>query len=1015
MFLNRLILATLASLFSFHLAAAETTVLAYWAQNDNDLPTSGFGFLPDSFPQSADVGAGSLTLAQFDTTLGDNNAYACIKSFGGSPVNAQPGVAGGGSLSPEGCEGTSNNGMQILLAIDTTDFGQIEVSWAQRGTASGFTSRQFAWSADGGQTFTDLGSDEGALGSAFQRRAYDLSAIDAINDNPQAVFRITLDGASGSTGNNRFDNITVTGRSLNDEGGGENGQSVPYRFEMSDNPYQAGWTVQTQVGPANWGWNSQFNNVSFSGFIGSGNCTDAESWLISPGFDLDAQDDERLFVDVQRGFGGSDPLELLFSADYDGTGDPAQANWTLLQTVVPSDFSANNSAVTFGPFTELRQFEGTGYFAARGQFEGSSGCSTWRISAFEIDIEEGAGPEPEPLVCVADPETDTAVTRLHAVQGPGASSPLVGQTVEVQAVVVGAFQDTLNFQIGGIFLQEPDDRVDDNPLTSEGLFVSQASASFSVPTLSIGDEVRVRGQVREQFGQTELFQISALTLCESDQLDRVSPVELTLPVDDLAELEAIEGMWVRLPQSLAVTELFNAARFAEFTVAPNRLFQPTQVVSPGAEANALQAQNDLSRLIIDQGLTGAYRTPFQPGLDGSPLNAANPIRAGYRLQANFDGVMGFGFSNYRLFALQPAEFDDSESPRLEMPPALAGDLRVGSYNVENLFTTIQTGGVGCGPNNLNCRGASSASELERQRDKLVTAISALNADLLGLIEIENDDDDSTLTFLVDALNVDDPLGDWDFIRTGFKGTDAIKNAIIYRAGSVTPVGDYAVLDSSTEIVPSFDSSRQRPVLTQAFETSDGERFNLSVVHLRSKNCGSNAAGANADQGDGQSCWNALRTESAQSMLAWLNSDPTDSGTDRHLVVGDFNAYAQEDPMQVFYEAGYVNQAIRFNDGDPAVFSFVFQGQSGSLDHILASPSMNASVVGAVKWSINADEIPAFAYPETLPASSLPKPADFYQPDPFRSSDHDPVLIGIELLRADLLFRDRFENHAPSGN
>ncbi|MGY6629642.1 MAG: ExeM/NucH family extracellular endonuclease [Wenzhouxiangella sp.] len=835
--MKRLCLVLLASLFSLSLAVADTSVLAYWAQNDNDLPGGGFGFTPDSFPQPADVGTGNLSLANFDQTVDADGAYACIASFGGSTLNAQPGFASGGSLSPQGCDETSNNGMQILIAVDTSGFEAIEVSWVQRGTATGFSSRQFAWSADGGQTFTDLGSDSGSLGNSFQLRAYDLAQASALNDNPDAVFRITLDGATNANGNNRFDNITVTG------------------------------------------------------------------------------------------------------------------------TVLGS----------------------------------------------------GPGPGPDPLVCVDDPANDTEVTRLHAVQGAGSSSPIAGQMVEVQAVVVGAFQDSANFQIGGFFLQEPDDRVDNDPMTSEGLFISQASASFSVPAVAIGDEVRVRGQVREQFGQTELFQLSDLVLCAPDQLDRVSPVEVSFPVDDLAELEAVEGMWVRLPQAMAVTEVFGAARFAEFTVAPNRLFQPTQVVEPGQAANALQDLNDRSRLIIDQGLTGAYRTPYQPGLDGSPLNAANPIRAGFRLQANFDGVMGFGFSNYRLFALQPAEFDDSESPRLEAPPALANaDLRVGSYNVENLFTTLQTGGVGCGPNGLSCRGATSASELERQRDKLVSAISALDADVLGLIEIENDDDDSTLAFLVNALNAVDTVGDWAFIATGFKGTDAIKNAIIYRAGQVTPVGDFAVLDSNTPVIPPIDTSRQRPVLAQTFETLTGDRFTLSVVHFRSKNCGTNASGANTDQGDGQGCWNALRTESTQSMLAWLDDDPTGSGSDRHLVVGDFNAYAQEDPMQVLVEAGYVNQAIRFNDDDPEVYSFIFQGQSGSLDHIMASPAMNAQVVDAVKWSINADEIPAFAYPETLPNSSLPKPADFYQPDPFRSSDHDPVLIGVEFFRADRLFSDRFE-------
>ncbi len=970
-------------------AFAQPTVIAYWAQNDNNLPGGGFGFAPATFPIAADQGAGSLSLANFDTeTIVNGNGdtvYRWIQSFAGTTINAQPGFDGGGSLSPQGGPGNSNNGMQILIAVSTVGYEGISLSWAQQRTGTGFNSSQVAWSADGGASFTDFGNT-GVVAGSFELQSFNFSSVAALNDNPDVVFRITLGGASAQTGNNRFDNIAVTGVSL-----GTGGAVIPYELAFSTDPYTVGWTRQDLAGVPNWAWNASFSNVSFSAFA-SGQCTPTESWFISPGFDMDAQDNERLFVDLQRGFSGDDPLTLWFSDDYSGEGDPNDASWTLLDTITPDQFSANNSTVTFGPYLELRDKSGIGHFAARGLFE-TGGCSTWRVMGLRIDIEDVS----TPFACTTDPEDDDAVTRIHTIQGDGSASPLVGQTVEVQAVVVGVFQDTAAFELGGIFLQEPDERTDDNPLTSEGVFVA-----LTTPSVAIGDEVRVRGVVREQFAQTELFQVDAFALCAEDQLGRVSPAELSLPVDDLAEFEAVEGMWVRLTQALTVTEVFNAARFAEFTVAPERLFTPTQVVAPGAPAIALQELNDRSRLIIDEGRTGSYRLPYQPGLDGSPLNAGNPIRTGYRIQADFDGIMGFAFSNYRVFSLQPAVFDDSDNPRLQAPPELPeGNLRAASFNVENLFSTIQTGNVGCGPNNLSCRGASSESELARQLIKVTEAILALNADVIGLIEIENDDDDATLALLVDALNAVDSLADWAFIPTGFQGTDAIKNAIIYRTGKLIPVGETAVLDSSVVITPPFDDSRQRPVLTQAFEHVDGGRFAMSVLHLRSKNASSSSSpqpgDPNFDNGDGQGWFNGLRTESVQSLYNWLATDPTGTGTDRHLVLGDYNAYGQEDPLQVLINAGYTNLAIAANGGDPAVYSYVFQGQSGSLDHVLASPTMNELVLGATNWAINADEIPAFAYPETLPSSSLPKPADFFGEDPFRSSDHDPLIVSLAIV------------------
>ncbi len=199
-------------------SAAQTDTIAYWAQNDNTLPGGGFGFAPGSFPQAADDGVlaaqASLSLANFDDSVDGDDVYNCIASFGGTTDNALAGYASGGSLSPQGCASNSNNGMHVDLAISTVGFENIVLSWAQRGTGTGFNSRQVSYSTDGGVSFTPFATDSGALSATWTVPNFDLSAIPALNDNADVVLRITLDGATSASGNNRFDNIRIDGDSI---------------------------------------------------------------------------------------------------------------------------------------------------------------------------------------------------------------------------------------------------------------------------------------------------------------------------------------------------------------------------------------------------------------------------------------------------------------------------------------------------------------------------------------------------------------------------------------------------------------------------------------------------------------------------------------------------------------------------------------------------------------------------------------------------------------------------------
>ena len=116
-----------------------------------------------------------------------------------------------------------------------------------------------------------------------------------------------------------------------------------------------------------------------------------------------------------------------------------------------------------------------------------------------------------------------------------------------------------------------------------------------------------------------------------------------------------------------------------------------------------------------------------------------------------------------------------------------------------------------------------------------------------------------------------------------------------------------------------------------------------------------------------------------------------AGDAKVLLIGDFNAYGHEDPVQAIINKGYVNQLERYIRGAGAMpYSYVFNGEAGYLDHALASAALNASVVGAAEWHNNADEPPVLDY------NTDGKPQDKYTAAPYRASDHDPVVVSLNL-------------------
>jgi uncharacterized protein len=609
-------------------------------------------------------------------------------------------------------------------------------------------------------------------------------------------------------------------------------------------------------------------------------------------------------------------------------------------------------------------------------------------------------------------------TPISQVQGSGATTPLSG-TVTVQGVVIGDYQGP-SPALRGFYIQDPVG--DGDASTSEGIFIFNGA---NTRVVSLGQLVRVTGSVAEFQGQTQISTTdSSIEICGAAN---VLPTDITLPFVDEAFAERYEGMLVRLTQTLTVTEHFQLGRFGQVVLSVNgRLAQPTNVVAPGAAAQALQQQNALSRIILDDTQNGQNADPIVFGRGGLPLSAANTLRGGDTVSGAV-GVMTFTWagnaasgSSWRVRPLAATNaalpFFTASNPRPSSTPLASGTLRVAGFNVLNYFNNVAacTGGVGGAA--TDCRGAGSdvsgaanqaaqfLVEFPRQQAKTVAALAKMNADVVGLIEIENDGygPNSALRSLVDALNAATAPGRYSLIdadaRTGrinALGTDAIKVAFIYQSARVKPVGNTAALNS-VEFVNGGDSApRNRPALAQAFEQADGARFIAVVNHFKSKGSACTAP----DAGDGQGNCNTVRVNAANALRNWLAGNPTGTFDPDILVLGDLNAYAKEDPVAVFTTRQWRDLIASY--GGTNSYGYVFDGQWGYLDHALASPSLAlGQVAGATHWHINADEPAVLDY--NVNFKSAAQVSSLYASDEFRNSDHDPVLVELVLTPPTLI-------------
>lgn len=547
---------------------------------------------------------------------------------------------------------------------------------------------------------------------------------------------------------------------------------------------------------------------------------------------------------------------------------------------------------------------------------------------------------------LSQPAAAQNITSISAVQGSGKITPLGSQAVTIEGVVTGDFQG--KDELKGFFVQ--DLKGDGDPKTSDGIFVYVLMGNkLSKIDVKVGQRVRVSGTVSEYKGQTQIEDATEITVLDSvleDGSTPVKPVALQLPFAEGNDFEAYEGMLVTIAGPLNVTGNYNLSTFGELELSSGgRIFAPNN-----GDAQS-PAQNARRMILLDDGSSKRNPQPV-PYLD-----EINTRRVGDTV-ASVTGVLAFAHDSFRVQPVEKPIFTRA-NPRPEKL-ALAAGLKVATFNVENYFTTLKS-------EKKSARGAATAEEFAIQSAKIVTALKAMDADIVGLMEIENNGD-KAVGDLVAKLNAAYGAQTYAFVsdpKTGV-GSDMIKCAVIYKPAQVATVGD-AMSDAK-------DVYSRVPV-AQTFQSKDGAKLSVVVNHFKSK--GSCPRAGDIDEGQG--CWNDKRVLQAETLLQFIKMLQVESGDPDVLTIGDYNAYLEEDPIKTLVGGGLKNLSELVPPAQR--YSHQFNAHSGLLDYAFATPSLRAQVAGATVWHINADE---------------PESASQNAATPYRSSDHDPVVVALKL-------------------
>ncbi|MGR5158659.1 ExeM/NucH family extracellular endonuclease [Vibrio owensii] len=704
-------------------------------------------------------------------------------------------------------------------------------------------------------------------------------------------------------------------------------------------------------------------------------------------------------------------------------------------------------------------------------------ASQW--TAFEKDNIDGLGElnatePPAPFACEVDGQQPNFTT-IQDIQGEGDTSPFIDgypYITDEDHFVTGVVTAVTTDLTKGFYLQALES--DNNDKTSEGLFIHTDVADTA---LKAGDVVCVKGKVQEYYSNTQLASdANSYVKTGTSDIPRVTDLVIKEGETLRDALERHEGMQVELTSA---SDLFVTRNFSyDYDSRRNNmmlsheapLFKPTQLHAAESDAAVeLAKDNAANRVYLESdGKAPNGQIPYYPDFakdadqDGS---SEQHIRLGSRVEG-LQGVVAYSYNEYRLIATN--EVDNTnfvtsgegfDVARKDAPAIADSDLRIASFNVLNYFNSVADSGHE-NPTGQN-RGATNLDEFLIQQAKIVAAMNKMDADIIGLMEVENNGfgDSSAVKNLVDALNaeIEDTedhytyveIADQDKYQDEYFGSDAIMVAILYRANEVTPKEAAKVIVTPEQHIeentitrgddaegnPAYDKY-QRHSLLQTFTVKEtGKDLSVVVNHFKSK--GSEcieewiAGVEDSEPADLQGNCNNFRVSAANVVGDALKGIEGDV-----LVMGDLNAYGMEDPLLTLtdyskekygrdiYTAAYttigggelqvektkIEKGYGYHNLNTVLhgadtFSYTYSGELGNLDHALASNSLAQKVVAIEDWHINSLESNLFEYSSKY-TGDMPK----YK-DAFSASDHDPVIIAIDFPDTDIDLPSSGENLA----
>ena len=510
------------------------------------------------------------------------------------------------------------------------------------------------------------------------------------------------------------------------------------------------------------------------------------------------------------------------------------------------------------------------------------------------------------------------------IQGTGATTPRAGQVVTTTpSRVTAVYGQGSTAEFRGFVIQTAGTGGPGRDLrrASDAVFVFMNNTPFSV---QVGDAVSVTGTAGEFSGLTQLAGTVTITRL-TGTVAAVRPLTGLSWAATVSQRENLESMLYASDERFTVSDTFPLLRFGELGLSSNELpLQPTEVARPGTPEAAAQAARNLAvRVNLDDGSNRGYtRTATLAARPLPYLSVGVDVAVGDRLRLTEPVIVDYRNSAWKFNPTTPtvpgAEPASIRAVADDRAPRVGGAVSVASFNVLNYFTTTGSGRDSCTGGNLatddtfnvtfdcDVRGAWDPADLQRQQGKIVTALNTLDADVVGLMEIENsvvlgEQPDEALGSMVGALNRAAGFRKWAFVPSSTElpataDQDVITNALIYQPRWVRLDGPARALGAAAGAEGAFANART-PIAAPFTPWSGGDPVLVVVNHLKSKGA-DGATGDNADRGDGQGAYNGDRVRQAQALRDWVPQVQRSEGVQSVALVGDFNSYSAEDPLQV---------------------------------------------------------------------------------------------------------------------